>query len=199
MPRRPPPQLPLQFVQTRLSSAHAEINLHRPSPLLPPPLDQFLTDIGEPASPAETHFHQRVDVQHAARARLHDLENFHRVVDGQDLALGGLEDGECDAEECLGAFEEQAVPDAEDRFDGEGADEEGHEPCSCGEADGWKADRLRRVLCCYAATSALVVELGPNGGEGVFDARHQHGNVDVSAFEGYAVGSWEVGAGDHGE
>lgn len=110
------------------------------------------------------------------------------------MGFAGFEDGEGDAEEGFGAFEEETVPDAEDGFDGEGADEEGHEPGGGGEADGGEAETAADAVA--AEHAAFVVEFVPDEGEGVFDAGHEDGDVDVGAFEGDAVRAREVGRGD---
>ena len=92
-PRRSPPQLSLQPPQTSLPPAHSQIHLNSTSPLFAPPLHKLLADVCKAASPPEANLHQSIDVQHTARARLHDLEDFHGVVYREDLALGGFEDG----------------------------------------------------------------------------------------------------------
>ena len=127
---RPTPEPSLDRTSTpdnRLLPLH--IARHRPAlsrllpTLLTPPLHRILAQIAEAAALLKAELHQRVGVEHRARHALHHLEDLHRVVDRFDLSFAGFEDGERDAEERLGAFEEEAVPYPQDALDGQRADE----------------------------------------------------------------------------
>ena len=161
------------------------VRIHLP-PLPPPLLDRLLPEMAEPVPSPKAHIHQAPGIDQAARDRLHDLEDLHGVADGLDFRLADLEDGEGDAEEGLAALVEESVPDAEDGFDGQGADEAGHEPGRRAERDG------REPVDGRDGAVEVAGHFGPDGRHAFFDAGHQDPEVDVGAFEADFVRAGEV-------
>ena len=92
--------------------------------------------------PLEARFQQRVRVNQTSRYCLHDLEDFHWIVDGLNLCFPHLENRKGDSEERLAAFIEEAIPDSERGFNGQSSDEAGHEPSRGAKSDRRKAHGL---------------------------------------------------------
>jgi len=173
-----------------------------PPPLCPPRIDRLLAQMAEAIPPLKAGLHQRIRIHQPPRNGLHDLKNLHWVIHGSYLRLTDLEDRERDAEECLGPFVKERVPHAERRFDGQGSDEAGHEPCGAAERYGWEAHG-RRYLRGGGGGGGRAVKLaayfGPDGGHGFFDTAHEHAEVDVYAFEVDFMRGRQVVAGDYVE
>lgn len=141
----------------------------------------------KPVPSPKAHIHQLPGIDQATRDSLHDLKDLHGVNDGLDFDLADLEDSEGDAEEGAAALVEKGVPDAENTFDGEGADEAGHEPGGGAEGDGREA-----VDGGGGGAVEVAGDFRPDGGHGFLDAGHEDPEVDVGALEADFVRAGQV-------
>ncbi len=148
----------------------------------------------EPVPSPKTHIHQHPRIDQTARDGLHDLKDLHGVGNGLDFSLADLEDSESDAKEGAAALVEEGVPDAQDGFDGEGADEAGHEPGGGAEGDGREA-----VDGGDGGAVEVAGDSGPDGGHGFLDAGHEDPEVDVGALEADFVRAGQVDGRDDDE
>ena len=137
-----------------------------------------------------------------------NLKNLHRITDAANLPLAEFKDRERNAEDRAGTFVKEHVPDAKGALDGEGADEQGHEPGGRAETDSWQLCGQRAPSRCASDSVgggirlriAAAAEFGPDGGHVAFlEGGHENPEVDVCAFEADGVSAGEVVGGDEVE